>query len=71
MNRKAPAAMFAGWDWASSTHDVTVLDEHGGIVDRCAFTHTEKALSTALRRLTRHCASDSLPSSSNARRTRR
>ena len=28
--------MFVGWDWASTTHDVTVLDEAGAVVDRWA-----------------------------------
>ena len=26
--------MLVGWDWASTTHDVTVVDDAGGIVDR-------------------------------------
>jgi hypothetical protein len=24
--------MFIGWDWASATHDVTLLDERGAVV---------------------------------------
>jgi len=46
--------MFVGWDWASASHDVTVLDHHGAVVDRWAFAHTEQALSAALARLARH-----------------
>ena len=36
--------MFVGWDWASATHDVTVLDDAGAVVDRWAFRHTEQDL---------------------------
>ena len=28
--------MFVGWDWASATHDVTVIDDAGAVVDRWA-----------------------------------
>jgi hypothetical protein len=43
--------VFVGWDWASAAHDVTVLDEHGRLVDRWAFAHTEQALTATLVRL--------------------
>jgi transposase len=43
--------MFVGWDWASTTHDVTVLDDAGAVVDRWAFRHTEQDLAGALDRL--------------------
>jgi transposase len=43
--------MFVGWDWASSTHDVTVLDDAGAVVDRWALRHTEHDLAGALGRL--------------------
>jgi transposase len=43
--------MFVGWDWASTTHDVTVLDDTGAVVDRWAFRHTEHDLAAALDRL--------------------
>ena len=33
--------MFIGWDWATETHDVTVMDESGKRIDRWEFTHTE------------------------------
>jgi hypothetical protein len=34
--------MFVGWDWTSATHDVTVLDDAGTVVDRWAFRHTSR-----------------------------
>ena len=43
--------MFVGWDWASATHDVTVLDDAGAVVDRWALRHTEQDLAGALGRL--------------------
>jgi transposase len=45
--------MFVGWDWASTTHDVTVLDDAGAVVDRWALRHTEQDLAAALDRLAR------------------
>jgi hypothetical protein len=45
--------MFVGWDWASTTHDVTVLDDAGAVVDRWALRHTEQDLAGALERLAR------------------
>jgi transposase len=45
--------MFVGWDWASATHDVTVLDDAGAVVDRWALQHTEQDLAAALGRLAR------------------
>ena len=38
--------MFVGWDWASATHDVTVIDDDGGTVDRWAFGHNEAGWAT-------------------------
>ncbi len=32
---------YVGFDWASRAHDVTVLDEAGGVLDRWAFPHSE------------------------------
>ena len=29
---------FVGWDWASTSHDVTVLDDQGRVVERWAFS---------------------------------
>ena len=53
--------MFIGWDWASTTHDITLLDERGTVVDRWALPHTEQALTTALARLARHGDPAALP----------
>jgi transposase len=53
--------VFIGWDWASTTHDVTVLDSRGAIVERWAFKHTEEALAAALARLARHGDAGDLP----------
>jgi hypothetical protein len=33
--------MQVGWDWASETHDVTVMDNAGQVVDRWSLTHDE------------------------------
>lgn len=53
--------MFIGWDWASTTHDITVLDDRGAIVVRWALPHTEQALTAALDRLARHGNPAELP----------
>jgi Transposase len=53
--------MFVGWDWASATHDVTVLDDAGVVVDRWAFRHTEQDLVGALERLARLAEPAGLP----------
>jgi transposase len=53
--------MFVGWDWASTTHDVTVIDDAGNIVDRWAPEHTEMGLDATLARLTRHGRPEQLP----------
>ena len=42
---------FVGWDWASTSQDVTVLDEQGRVVERWALRHSEQALAEALARL--------------------
>lgn len=52
---------YVGWDWASRAHDVTVLDDHGGTVERWAFPHTEAGWATTLRRLRRHGEPHDLP----------
>ena len=52
---------FVGWDWASRSHDVTVLDADGSVVDRWAFSHTEQGLMSALQRLARHGRPSDLP----------
>jgi Transposase len=53
--------MFVGWDWASATHAVTVLDDAGVVVDRWAFRHTEHDLVGALDRLARLAEPARLP----------
>jgi transposase len=53
--------MFVGWDWASTTHDVTVLDDAGAVVDQWAPPHTEAGLADTLIRLARHGQPDQLP----------
>jgi transposase len=40
-----------GWDWASRTHDVTVLGEEGAVRERWSFPHTEVGWNSTLRRL--------------------
>ena len=53
--------MFVGWDWASATHDVTVIDDSGTVVDRWAFAHSEAELAATFTRLARHGAPSELP----------
>jgi len=53
--------MFVGWDWASTTHAVTVIDEAGTVVDHWTPPHTEAGLADTLLRLTRHGRPDELP----------
>jgi transposase len=43
--------MYVGWDWASETHDVTVIDESGEIVDRWTLRHSAADLDATLSRL--------------------
>ena len=52
---------FVGWDWASTTHDITVLDQAGRIVERWACEHTEAGLAQALHRLSQHGQPGTLP----------
>jgi len=52
---------YVGFDWASRAHDVTVLDEAGGVLDRWAFPHSETGWVTTLGRLARHGAAAELP----------
>lgn len=53
--------MFAGWDWATGSHDVTVIDTVGAKTDRWALTHTETAMAATLARLRRHGDPADLP----------
>lgn len=43
--------MFVGWDWASETHDITVMDAAGDTVARWALRHDEASIDAALARL--------------------
>jgi transposase len=43
--------MHVGWDWASEAHDVTVIDDAGGIVERWALTHDEAGIAATIERL--------------------
>jgi transposase len=52
---------FVGWDWASAAHDVTVLDEAGGVLDRWSFPHTEAGWLRTLARLRGHGEPGGLP----------
>jgi Transposase len=61
LDEKDSATMFIGWDWASTTHDITVLDERGTVVDRWALPHTEQALTRTLDRLAGHGDPAELP----------
>jgi transposase len=53
--------MLVGWDWASGSHDVTVMDPVGGRADRWELAHTEAGITSALRRLARHGDPADLP----------
>jgi transposase len=53
--------MFVGWDWASITHDITVIDATGAVVDRWAPPHTEQGLTQTITRLARHGHPGDLP----------
>jgi transposase len=43
--------LFVGWDWASTSHAVTLMTTQGAVVDRWSFAHTEHDLDTILARL--------------------
>ncbi|MFJ9847565.1 IS110 family transposase [Kitasatospora sp. NPDC101155] len=53
--------MFIGWDWATETHDVTVMDNSGTRVDRWELAHTEQGIEATLARLRRHGDPAELP----------
>jgi hypothetical protein len=46
-----PTLLLIGWDWASTSHAVTVLDAAGTIVGCWTVGHTEHDLETLLARL--------------------
>lgn len=43
--------LYVSWDWASESHDVTVIDETATVMDRLFVTHDEAGLMEALERL--------------------
>ncbi|MGW2938330.1 IS110 family transposase [Streptomyces sp. NPDC001156] len=53
--------MFIGWDWATETHDVTVMDDTGKRIDRWELAHTEEGFAKTLARLRKHGAPADLP----------
>ena len=53
--------MFVGWDWASATHDVTVLDDAGAWSTTGHSPHTEAGPGGTLNRLARWRPADELP----------
>jgi hypothetical protein len=53
--------VFVGWDWASETHDVTVIDRAGEVIDRWALRHDESGINAAIARLGRHGHAGELP----------
>jgi transposase len=53
--------LFVGWDWASETHDITVIDDTGEVVDRWALRHDAADLAAALDRLAGHGDREDLP----------
>jgi transposase len=53
--------VFAGWDWASGSHDVTVVGEAGARVDRWALAHSEVGIASTLARLRQHGDPAGLP----------
>jgi hypothetical protein len=59
--RRSTARVFAGWDWATGSHDVTVIDQAGARTDRWALAHTETGIAATLARLRRHGDPASLP----------
>jgi transposase/transposase IS116/IS110/IS902 family protein len=53
--------VFAGWDWATGSHDVTVIDQAGARQDRWALVHSETGIAGTLARLRRHGDPAGLP----------
>jgi transposase len=59
--RKESRNVFVGWDWANETHDVSVLDEEGNLLERWALRHDEEGIDAALARLAARGAPGTLP----------
>jgi transposase len=55
------ALLFVGWDWASTSHAVTILDPARAVIDRWTIGHTEHDLDTVLTRLADHGDPADLP----------
>jgi transposase len=55
------ALLFVGWDWASTSHAVTILDPAGVVIDRWTIGHTEHDLDAILTRLAEHGDPADLP----------
>lgn len=53
--------MQVGWDWASETHDITVIDDRGQVVDRWSLAHDEAGIDQAIGRLASHGQPEQLP----------
>jgi hypothetical protein len=53
--------LFTGWNWASASPALTILDAAGEVVDRCVVAHTEQDLDTMLARLASHGSPTDLP----------
>ncbi|MFD4632468.1 IS110 family transposase [Streptomyces sp. NPDC058284] len=53
--------MYIGWDWATDTHDVTVMDDTGKRIDRWELAHTEEGFTKTLARLRKHGDPADLP----------
>jgi transposase len=53
--------MYVGWDWASETHDVSILNEQGEMIDRWALTHDATGIDAAITRLASHGRPEELP----------
>ena len=53
--------MLIGWDWASQSHDITVLGDQGEVVERFAVNHDEAGFERALTRMRRHGEPRDLP----------
>ena len=53
--------MYVGWDWASESHDVSILDEQGELIDRWALTHDANGIDAAINRLAGHAPPGELP----------
>lgn len=53
--------LHVGLDWASETHDLTIIDNIGTVIDRWAFNHDEAGITGTLTRLASHGEPADLP----------